>query len=407
MKRGYLSQYFTGVAVKRLKMVETNPERSNQHEINGSKPLVNLFGRERLRDFPARFVWLGGENEGISEEGRLTWYDSRANKPHRSPEYRLYFRKNPVMELASEGDLLIVAKKPDDSVYIIVVKANSTLENQLLWLFGVPEQVGFRFNVESIEDDKDLEVDFAVRYILEEIGLSVEEPDADHLDSLLERYLGKGFPTTTEFSAFARRTTPVEVSPIEDPDDALIHWMEHEENLFKRLERHMVAQRLEQGFSSNGITDVDGFIEFSSSILNRRKSRAGKALENHLEEIFRTHKVTYSRNKETENRSKPDFIFPGIDQYRNPNFPASRLTMLGVKSTCKDRWRQVLAEATRIDVKHLFTLEPGISENQTAEMQAHRLQLVLPRRLHETYKPKQKEWLMDLKTFVQLVKSRQ
>lgn len=46
-------------------------------------------------------------------------------------------------------------------------------------------------------------------------------------------------------------------------------------------------------------------------------------------------------------------------------------TMLGVKSTCKDRWRQVLSEAKRIDNKHLATLEPGISENQTAEMQAH------------------------------------
>jgi hypothetical protein len=28
--------------------------------------------------------------------------------------------------------------------------------------------------------------------------------------------------------------------------------------------------------------------------------------------------------------------------------------MPGVKSTCKDRWRQVLAEADRIDHKHLL-----------------------------------------------------
>ena len=42
--------------------------------------------------------------------------------------------------------------------------------------------------------------------------------------------------------------------------------------------------------------------------------------------------------------------------------------MLAVKSTCKDRWRQILAEADRLPVKHLLTLEPGISVAQTDEM---------------------------------------
>jgi len=56
--------------------------------------------------------------------------------------------------------------------------------------------------------------------------------------------------------------------------------------------------------------------------------------------------------------------------------------MLGVKSTCKDRWRQVLAEADRIDQKHLLTLEAAISINQTAEMQSKQLQLVVPAAVH-------------------------
>ena len=58
---------------------------------------------------------------------------------------------------------------------------------------------------------------------------------------------------------------------------------------------------------------------------------------------------------------------------------------MGVKSTCINRWRQVLAEADRIDHKHLLTLEASISRHQTDEMQAKNLQLVLPRGLHETY----------------------
>src|SRR3546814_14043654 len=81
--------------------------------------------------------------------------------------------------------------------------------------------------------------------------------------------------------------------------------------------------------------------------------------------------------------------------------------MLAVKSTCKDRWRQVLAEADKIDDKHLLTLEPRISANQTSEMQAKRLQLVVPRPLHETYNADQQAWLFDIRAFTELALSRQ
>jgi len=44
-----------------------------------------------------------------------------------------------------------------------------------------------------------------------------------------------------------------------------------------------------------------------------------------------------------ENKFKPDFIVPGKGEYDDTNFPASKLTMLGVKSTLKDHWRKVLS----------------------------------------------------------------
>ena len=94
-------------------------------------------------------------------------------------------------------------------------------------------------------------------------------------------------------------------------------------------------------------------------------------------------------------------------EYHNPSFDSLKLTMLGVKSTCKDRWRQVLAEADRIDDKHLLTLETAISTNQTDEMAAKRLQLVLPRSLHQTYTQSQQAWLMDVEAFISLARQRQ
>ncbi len=65
--------------------------------------------------------------------------------------------------------------------------------------------------------------------------------------------------------------------------------------------------------------------------------------------------------------------------------------MLGVKTTCKDRWRQVLAEAQKIAEKHLATLEPGISKGQTDEMISQKVRLVLPKTIHETYSKEQRE----------------
>jgi hypothetical protein len=185
-------------------------------------------------------------------------------------------------------------------------------------------------------------------------------------------------------------------------------WIENEEALFRRLERRIVSQRLRSGFmSADDAADVDGFIAFSLSVQNRRKSRAGQSLENHLEALFKARGISFARGAETENKNKPDFLFPGADEYRDTTFPAARLTMLGSKSSLKDRWRQVLAEARRIDEKHLITLEPGISHTQTDQMRSERLQLVIPRLLHHTFKPAQQAWLMSLGDFVELTLRRQ
>lgn len=247
-------------------------------------------------------------------------------------------------------------------------------------------------------------MDFASRYILEELGVSIEAPDAVFLDKYIEPYIEKGFPTTKEFSALARKIY-INGNPIDNPDYTLVKWMEQEEKLFKRLEHHLVKEKLENEL--NGEIEVQKYTDFFLGVHNRRKARAGHSLENHLQEILNENKIEYSKGKITENKSRPDFLFPNIELYHSQSFPDDKLTMLGVKSTCKDRWRQVLAEADKINLKHLLTLEPAITSTQTHEMQSQNLQLVLPAPIHQTYKPEQREWLMDLVDFIELIKERE
>ena len=406
MKEGYLSQYFINVAAKRLSAVEADVARSHQHEFNGSRELKKVLGTgtgDRIQ-IATTFVWMGQENEAISSEGSVTWYDARRDHPTRS-EYRLYFPTTDVSELAKAGDTLFIAKRSDDSLMIIIASSGTTIENQLFWLFGISEQTSLEFTSQTIENEDDREVDFAVKFILEELGIEIEEPEADYLDDLLTPF-ARIFPKTREFSKFARQTLKG-FDPLEQPDKTLMAWMEQEEKLFRRLERQIVEQRLQTGFTMAEGMDVDGFISFSLSVQNRRKSRAGLALENHLEEIFNIHQIDYSRVSVTENKSKPDFLFPDGIAYHTQAIPAEYLTMLGVKTSCKDRWRQVLSEAARIPEKHLLTLEPGISINQTNEMRANSLQLILPEQIHESYGDSQKTWLMNVQDFINVARERQ
>lgn len=413
MKRGMLSDYFSGVGVKKLVAVDTLHTTSTQHEINGSKVLTKILGTvERKRPpgqpderFRGTYMWIGAEQEAITEEGRLSWYDSRKKKTHRHAEWRLYYQGNPVTELMREDDTLFVAKRNDDHLFFVVVPQGSTIESQLIWLFGIDDSPELSFEQKEIGTDTDAVLDFAARYILDELGIEPEEPEADLLDRLIKPF-GLKFPKTAVISKLARDSLPA-IDPIADPDAAVVAWMDREEQLFRRLERHVIADRIVKGFAAGGEIDVDGFLDFSKSVRGRRMSRAGSALENHLEAIFQLHGVRYVRGKETENRNKPDFLFPGQTEYRDATFPDGHLTMLGSKSTLKDRWRQVTREAKRIPAKHLLTLEPGISEHQTDQMIGEGIQLVIPRPLHTTFKPAQQAWLMDLRSFLDLVLKRQ
>ncbi len=393
-----LSVYFSGIGAKRLSRVEINPGASNQHEFNGIDGFRAIFGDDRIT-FEGTFLYLDDNPDRIlAEDGSLTWYNARANHPTRT-EYRLYYTTNSIISESNVDDLVVIGRTGENKLAIIIASAGSTAEQQIKWLFGL-EEVANRFIIRDIVAD-DQVLNFAGRYVISTFGFEVEDIAPDYLPQLLARF-GSTFPSTAIFSDYARSTVE-DVSAIEEPDTTLLRWLEREEVLFKTLENHIVSQRLDLGFDGN----VDYFVSYSLSVHNRRKSRAGHSFENHLASIFRENEILFSRGKKTERNNKPDFLFPSIDNYADLNFNTDFLTMLGVKTSAKDRWRQILSEAERIPNKHLITLEPGISLNQTTEMQEQNLQLVIPSPLMETYSMAQREQIITLIDFIHLVRDKQ
>jgi hypothetical protein len=109
MRRGLLSDYFEGVAYKRLSAVEVSPDSSNQHEFQGGH-LRGIMGDDDRKGMSARFIWLNDEQEGISDDGFVTWYDARRKHSTRT-EYRLYYERNSITSSMREGDTFFFAIK--------------------------------------------------------------------------------------------------------------------------------------------------------------------------------------------------------------------------------------------------------------------------------------------------------
>ena len=392
---GHLSSYFKGVCVKRLSATESDPTISHGHEFQGVRAFVDLFGKpsggEKIAR-PTKYVYLSDDIQ-LSANGTLTFYDSRWNKPHRAAEYRLYYTDNCVTEAMFTDDCLLIAKNANDEALVIIAKAESLILSDVLWLFGLTQDVkAGKFQYIPTEDLAKKEVPASVFWLLEILGIPIPST-TDYLAEMQERF-GLEFPDTVTFSAFARSKSNFPHALDGSADDVLYDWYNTEEHLFSIFEEAIIEKRIEAGFTPKS------FIEYALSVLNRRKSRAGQGLENHLAQLFCDHNISYSRTPVTENKSKPDFLFPGISYYRDPSFPAELLHMLGVKTTCKDRWRQVLVEADRIPHKHLLTLQGAISVNQTTEMQHHNLRLVVPKAIHNSYTIAQQCWLLSLTDFI-------
>ena len=87
-------------------------------------------------------------------------------------------------------------------------------------------------------------------------------------------------------------------------------------------------------------------------------------------------------------------------------FPTERLISLAAKTTCKDRWRQVINEADRLRdrPKYLCTLQQGISPAQMDEMQSENVILVVPRQYITSYPADRQDRIWTLSKFVSYVR---
>lgn len=301
-------------------------------------------------------------------------------------EYRLtrFGRGFPFLQDENIGDLLIIAKKSEGFYEAFVLQTDEDIED----FFA-------EMNISTTDTNGIIPEQF-------------EQEAGDILLRCFEAYISSvriDFPSTIDLATNARncylRAYNINQDTIKkNPDKQILDWIDKEFQLFKAFENNRYADIIQKGFKS-----VEELIITANTILNRRKSRAGKSLEHHLSEVFDTFKLTFTTQAKTEGNKRPDFLFPDIEAYQNPNFKDEKLVMLASKTTCKDRWRQILNEADRIKTKHLFTLQQGISKNQLSEMYESNVCLIVPKPYLKSFPPEFRDKILTLDKFVNQVKS--
>ena len=204
------------------------------------------------------------------------------------------------------------------------------------------------------------------------------------------------FPTGAEIVA---KTVKLKDLHAIDADIRMMKRRECEFEVFQSLE-----EAIELPLIKNGFCSVDEFIARAQTVLQRRKARSGRSLELHARQIFieegLRENIDFSHQPESDPGKHPDFLFPSEAAYKTTTFPGSRLRMLAVKTTCKDRWRQILNEADRIKTKHLLTLQEGVSESQFKEMNEASVRLVVPSPLVGKFPASVQPNLQTLESFI-------
>ena len=298
-------------------------------------------------------------------------------------EYRLtrFGRDFEFLDEKYIGSLLIIGRKPDGEYRAYVLSDQDNIED-------------FMFSF-------DLDITLGNQLIDNDVETQINNEFQMFID------LHSEFPETTAMAAFARdcvisanRYSQEDIA--NKADSVILKWIDAEYTLFRGLE-----EKIYRPVYSLPFANCQSLIDFSNTILNRRKSRAGKSLEHHLASIFSAAQVRFEGQVITENNKRPDFIFPDGKSYHDFLFPADKLTLLGAKTTCKDRWRQVLNEADRIEEKHLFTLQQGVTRNQLLEMRDEHLTLVVPQANLNLFLPEFHQNIMCLGDFINMVKERQ
>lgn len=315
--------------------------------------------------------------DGNVTDSNIIWYGKAKS------EYRLtkFGRDFPYLDDDNVGNLLVLIPKTLTEFYAYVLDNDDDIE----------------------EIQSTLGVELIKNWVAYQEGIAIEETEDVCLNRKFRGFVADvhKLPPGVVFSATTREALIDCVNGFLgfSPDDQLVYLIDEEYTLFKMAERKVFEPEVTRVFR-----DIDDFIETAMSILQSRRVRAGRSLENHVEFLLEQAGIPYEMRRRVD-KTEPDIIIPNKLSYDDPTFPENRLFMIALKMSCKDRWRQVTREAPRIKHKHIITMQKGISERQLEEMAHLNVSLVVPKKLHKEYPKDGRKVLVTIERLLELLKT--
>ena len=274
---------------------ETNAHQSGIYIAKNAFSI--LFDEPGIRgENKDKHVYISWQEEFLTES-RFTYYGRGTRDEYRITRFGRGF---PFLRSEHTGDLFVLVKNDEENYSGYILQIEEDIDTFLDTFAMGPIDTGSIIRQEDIRVDAQEEMAFT---------------------EFIQRLIAD-FPLSTEMSQAARRIFNEvynhEEIVLTNPDRRLIDWLEMEYRLFRKIEFSRYGNMISKGFES-----VEQFIEVANTVLNRRKSRAGKSLEHNLSAIFDGHNLSYHSQQKTEGNKKPDFIFPSITDRKSTRLNSS------------------------------------------------------------------------------------
>ena len=422
-----------GWASKRITAHEVDPDVSKGHEFQGTSKLVGLLGNTERKDLPTTYYLMSdrGYEPGVDRviESTTTWYDSRKRDPNRPAEWRLYYPEKAgfIQTYCGPNDLMIIALRQNSALSIILAPAGSASEAFLTNVFRLgegerehgkfmfrPASAAGRLGLSGADAVSQLNLDFdevspnspplfSRATIVDPVeAVSGDQEIGRVANEMISRWPGGKLGDSSSICDLVVQFCEADVR--NQPDETLVRWLEVAEASYWTWESEMMGRFLRPLRREDQISDRelgDRISERWMSYRQSRVSRAGAVMEEFLTRLFREAnlKFGHGRSARIEGGKLPDFLFPGVKEYNDLNFPPGKLRILGSKTSFKDRWRQILAEGDRVKVKHGVTRDLAITSSLFAQMEGQNFIVVMPKPVLEWY-PERPNNLIALSDFI-------
>lgn len=344
--------------------------------------LVNVnSAKPHIFESQVKTIW---PNSGEIRESRLVHYSNKGNEVHFTGVPRDEFACLTPASLLVGG--VLTKQIGDVSHWFMIVDASTETAELLESIFNL--DATFHFGL----FDPTLISNFAktvTELLIEEIEEHIRNGTLPHFIASVAR-----LPEPSYFAVAAQQQYMLQhglenLDPylLANPGDAIMSISRDIEfKLYKQAElRHRAAEviRIVTAGGTNIVSAIiRGFPELDATFLSasqHRKSRGGRSFEFHVARLLSDGNIEFEEQAITGGR-RPDFVLPSLQVLNSKKRSISGAMVLSVKTTLRERWKQVALERFACEV-YLGTVDDRVSSAAILDMATHGICLVVPESL--------------------------